>query len=117
MIDVRARNKWLQAKLALERLEGPVGKWLSIVPEAQRPDPAGRGVRSMASLLSDFGIEELTLAEGQWLLDRIESNDWKTYATTAEEAIISFFGVQRATRGLPPKRMDYLRRAFPHYFQ
>jgi hypothetical protein len=115
VMKLRNRNKRLEAKLVWEKLEGPVGRWLAMVPEKERPSE--KEVRSMLHHLDDFNIQELSYAEGDWLLKRLRKNDWHTWGLTREEAILTFFGVRRATEGLPPKEIARLRIAYPQHFQ
>lgn len=114
VMKLRARVRWLESELATNKLEGPVGRWLATIPESERPSQ--REVRLMNDYLRDFGISELSLDEGRWLIERLRKDDWKTWGSTAEEAIMAYFGVARTTRGLSQARLAYLKKAYPHYF-
>jgi len=112
---LEARNRWLESKLVGQTFEGPVGQWLTMVPEKERP--AEKEVRLMVQHLQGFGIKELAPAEGYWLLDRIRKDDWRTWGITRQEAVLAYFGVRRATEGLPAERIEVLRKGYPQYFR
>lgn len=71
----------------------------------------------MMGHLDGFGVKELTLDEGNWLLDHDRKKDWGTLGVTMSEAILTYFGVHRATEGLSAKRMAMLKLQYPHLFQ
>lgn len=112
---LRNRYKQLEARLVWENFEGAVGRWLAMVPEKERPSE--KEVKKMVRYLDGFTIQELRYEEGKWLLERFEKDDWKTWGNTSEEAILIYFGVRRATEGLPPEEIARLRIAYPHHFR
>lgn len=110
---LQQRNAWLEEELLIcgtGITQGPVGRWLSLLQDFERP-PA-EVLRSMHRYLAPFPVE-LTVAEGLWLRERIEQEDWKAWGATIDEALISFLGVERLRRELEPEKWLVLLRDMP----
>lgn len=103
------RVAWLETELDLcgsEVTQGPVGRWLAMLRPEERP---GRTtLHRVAEYLRPYPVE-LSIEEGLWIADRIESDDWRMYGPTIDEALITFLGPIRLSRDLPEDALRSLR--------
>ena len=76
-----------------------LGGWLALLAPSERPEE--NILKLMGYALEVYPVE-LTVAEGLWVADRCKQQDWKTYGTTLDEAMIRFLRPDRLRRELPP---------------
>lgn len=106
--QLNKRIEWLEIELDLcgsEITKGPVGAWLAAIFVEERPD--SETLHRMAEALRPYPVQ-LSPAEGLWIAERIQQDDWKAWGPTVDEALIAFLGPTRIAWEVGPDHLATL---------
>jgi hypothetical protein len=109
LIGLRQRVADLELALLLadpESADGALGYLLAQMPKEDRP--SAETFETAFWCLRPYPVQ-LTGLELDWIVERIESDDWLYYGETVDEAIIAFLDSRRIAREVPPEQLERLR--------
>lgn len=89
-LALRARVLYLEKRLRV--IDGPVNLWLATIRPDEEPD--AKTLKMMAEYMASYPIT-LRTEEGLWLAERIKKDDWLQWGPTIDEAMQTYFGVER----------------------